>query len=317
MTDSTRAEALIVGSEGQDAQFLASAINRRGLNVLKLSKSGLSLNDRKMLDIQKVDQKVLEQKIEHSAVNQIYFTAANSFPAGKRNTQYDSNFNEKNFAIEKLLEDCLESAQNSGRKIKFVYFSSALRFGDLQSTLDENSITSPVEPYGIHKIKCESIVQTFAESNSNLEYVIPILFNHTSHLSKPNFLLKKITSAIRNNDAPWLRQQLLIEEENPTYIDIGCAREYMETLVVLAQSKEQGLFVFSTGVTIPISFFFQAGLKIIEGINDYESPHTTKAPYTADYGKLRAALKLPSGHFSYGFDILESILKMEQLSEAF
>ena len=113
MTDSTRAEALIVGSEGQDAQFLASAINRRGLNVLKLSKSGLSLNERKMLDIQKVDQKVLEQKIEHSAVNQIYFTAANSFPAGKRNTQYDSNFNEKNLHI--MSDDVLSKIKGSAK----------------------------------------------------------------------------------------------------------------------------------------------------------------------------------------------------------
>lgn len=315
MTDSTRAEALIVGSEGQDAQFLASTINRLGLNVLKLSKNQLSFNERRILEFQKVDQKVLEQKIRHNAVNQIYFTAANSFPAGKRNAHYDSNFDKKNSAIEKLLEVCLEAAQNSGRKIKFVYFTSALRFGDMRSIVDENSNTNPNEPYGDHKIKCENTVQAFTQNNSNIEYLIPILFNHTSHLSKPSFLLKKVTSAIRNRDSTWLLQQLSIEENNATYIDIGSAREYMETLIALAKSKQQGLFIFSTGITLPVSFFFQAGLKIIEDVSYQEIPHKTEAPYTADYSKLRSVLKLPIGHFSYGLAILENLLKMEELNE--
>jgi GDP-D-mannose dehydratase len=308
MPNGTRAEALIVGAGGQDAQFLTRAIISRGQNVLNLSKNQLKLNSLIIEEFEKIEYKSLEENIKNYSVDFVYFTAANSYSAGQRNTNFDSNYDEKNKIVEQLLVECLAAIQSSGRKIKLIYFSSALRFGELKSIINEKSVSNPLEPYGEHKIVCEEIIHEHVRHNSNIEFLIPYFFNHTSHLSKPSFLFKKISSAVLNHDKAWLLDQLSVTKKNPSYIDIGSAKEYMEVLISLAKSEHQGSFIFSTGITFPISYFFQAGLNLVTGKNLEELYLEGKVPFTADNSKLMSTLNLSSHSFSYGLTLLEEVL---------
>jgi GDP-D-mannose dehydratase len=311
VTDGTRAEALIVGGGGQDAQFLTRAINARGEKVVNLSKNQLMLNDSVISELEKVDSVLLEKILENYSPDFVYFTAANSYPAGQRSIKFDSEYVRKNDIVEKLLTECLTAIQNTGRKIKLVYFSSALRFGEMFSTIDEKSIPNPVEPYGEHKLNCENIVHEYVGRNSNIEFLIPYFFNHTSNLSKETFLLKKISSAVQNHDKTWLLTEYFAAKNNSNYIDIGSAKEYMDTLLELTKSKNQGSYVFSTGITLPVSYFFQAGLKLLDEDNSFEPCMDKQVPFTADNSKLRATLKLPENAFMHGSKLLEEILIKE------
>lgn len=308
MTNGTRAEALIVGAGGQDAQFLTRAIISRGQKVLNLSKNQLKLNNLIIEEFEKIENKSLEENLKNYSVDFVYFTAANSYSAGQRNTKFDSNYDEKNKMVENLLVECLKAIQNTGRKIKVVYFSSALRFGELLTTIDENSQPNPIEPYGEHKIICEKIVHEYVENNSNIEFLIPYLFNHTSNLSKDNFLLKKISTAVENQDSTWLLQEFLATKDSSNFIDIGSAKEYMDVLIELAKSRNQGSYIFSTGVTLPVSYFFQAGLNLLAGKNSQELFIEKENPFMADNSKLRTTLNLPENTFTYGSKLLEKML---------
>jgi GDPmannose 4,6-dehydratase len=158
------------------------------------------------------------------------------------------------------------------KKIKFYQASSSEMFGSSKPPQNENTKFLPCSMYAISKIFSFHTVKYYRDAYK-IHACNGILFNHESPRRGVNFVTKKIVDGLMMIKKK--KQQTLLLGNLDATRDWGHAKEYVESMWKILQSKKPRDYVVGTGKSYSVKQFLnktakQLGMKIIfkgKGLN--------------------------------------------------
>jgi GDPmannose 4,6-dehydratase len=254
--------ALITGITGQDGSYLAEFLLDRGYKVyglIRRSSAGPNLrniqhivDDIELLQGDMTDSDSLSRAIRHSAPDEIYNLAAQSFvPMSWDSPTYTINVNLGGFTY------LLEAVRAQKNPIKVYQASTSEMFGNsgylerIQAddpnsilTLNENSPMRPRSPYGVSKLGAHRLAEVYRES-FGMFVTSGILFNHESPRRGTMFVTRKITKAIAKMYKG--RQHSINLGNLEARRDWGFAGDYVRAMWLMLQQDRPLDYVIGTG----------------------------------------------------------------------
>ena len=259
--------ALITGISGQDGAYLAQFLLKKNYKVIGIERrSARSTNWRleklsilNKFIIEDCDIKEINNVIrifKKYKINEVYNLAAQSFVGSSFNNPIETtNVN----AIGTL--NLLEVIKSQNKNIKFYQASTSEMFGD-HGQKNQNELTKfhPRSPYATSKVFSHYTVQNYREAYK-IFAVSGILFNHESPLRGEEFITRKISlglARIING-----KQKLLKLGNIYAKRDWGYAKDYVEAMWKMLQTKKPQDFVIATGKTYSVKDFINKCVKIL------------------------------------------------------
>ena len=259
--------ALITGISGQDGAYLAQFLLKKNYKVIGIERrSARSTNWRleklsilNKFIIEDCDIKEINNVIrifKKYKINEVYNLAAQSFVGSSFNNPIETtNVN----AIGTL--NLLEVIRSQNKNIKFYQASTSEMFGD-HGQKNQNELTKfhPRSPYATSKVFSHYTVQNYREAYK-IFAVSGILFNHESPLRGEEFITRKISlglARIING-----KQKLLKIGNIYAKRDWGYAKDYVEAMWKMLQTKKPQDFVIATGKTYSVKDFINKCVKIL------------------------------------------------------
>jgi GDPmannose 4,6-dehydratase len=174
----------------------------------------------------------------------------------------------------------LEAIRLSGgeKSIRFYQASTSEMFGGLDYNrpglgYDEAALFHPRSPYGVAKLYGHWIAKNYRESYG-MHASCGILFNHEGPRRGPEFVTRKISSAVARIK---LGKQDHIELGNlDSKRDWGYAGDYVEGMWRMLQQDKPDDYVLATGETHTIGDFLELAFKEV-GIEDWR-PYVKQNP---------------------------------------
>jgi len=259
--------ALITGISGQDGAYLAQFLLKKNYKVLGIERrSARSTNWRleklsilNKFIIEDCDIKEINNVIrifKKYKINEVYNLAAQSFVGSSFNNPIETtNVN----AIGTL--NLLEVIRSQNKNIKFYQASTSEMFGD-HGQKNQNELTKfhPRSPYATSKVFSHYTVQNYREAYK-IFAVSGILFNHESPLRGEEFITRKISLGLARiiNE----KQKLLKLGNIYAKRDWGYAKDYVEAMWKMLQTKKPQDFVIATGKTYSVKDFINKCVKIL------------------------------------------------------
>ena len=254
---------LIVGDRGQDGQILSTKLRKENLDFFCLNRLGLYSDNKLIYDYNKLSVSTIVSFFQRAQIEKIYFFASHSLPSAERSIE-KKDPQDPHFEIETLLVKILDAISCITHSIKFIFANSSLRYGELNGEINEGTIPQPNTLYGLHKIKCETLISDFSKSYGNFSFLNAILFNHTSVFQDQAFLFPKIILAIKRNNLDWIIKENENEEKMSNFIDLGYAPHFIEYLAKLSKINYSENCIISTGMTYPVAYFLELAKCILE-----------------------------------------------------
>tara|TARA_B100000686_G_C16673001_1_gene907567 strand:- start:78 stop:1139 length:1062 start_codon:yes stop_codon:yes gene_type:complete len=289
--------AIITGITGQDGCYLASFLLKKKYIVHGIKRRSSTVNNYRIDEIYNkyylkeknpkfflhygdlTDGMNLSNLINKIKPDEIYNLAAQSHVKVSFETpEYTANAD----ALGVLR--ILEITRSLNKKIKFYQASTSEMFGQTKPPQNEKDYFYPKSPYGAAKLYGYWIVKCYRESY-NIFASNGILFNHESPLRGETFVTKKITTAVAKN---FLGKREILELGNLDAVrDWGHARDYVESMWKILQSKKADDFVIATGKGYSVRKFVELAFKYIgidilwrgKGINEIGYDKKNKKTY--------------------------------------
>lgn len=241
---------LITGAAGQDARLLVEHLNKNKINFICCSKdpeqtkslySELRANIvYEQLDISNTNQFI--ELVQSYKPNRIFNLAGlSSVVNSYANPKIYLNIN--GYAVENILKSM--HLKNLLGKIRFYQAASSEIFDPYEnSKRNENSIKSPISPYGKSKLYSYEVCRFFREKYG---YFISsgILFNHESEYRSEEFVFGKITNSLAR--IKYGSQKELVVGNLHSQRDWGYARDYVKAMDLMTTSEIPDDYVVSTG----------------------------------------------------------------------
>ena len=262
-------KALIIGVTGQDGSLLANQLLGLGIEVHGTFRRGSSDKFWRLTDMHIYNEIILHSynlgsetvigDLLHSLKPDLIFSLA-----GESFTQL--SFEEPRHYLDinagATIEQ-LEAIKNFTPEAKVFFASSSEIFRKTQSHgfLDEDSETSPDNPYGISKLTQRHLVRVYRE-RYGLQLFTGILFPHESSYRSREFVTRKITRGLTQTLLRGAKPMVL----GPTSMsrDWGAAIDYVDWMVKLLKSGESGDYVFATGVNTTVEQFLTLAMEVLE-----------------------------------------------------
>lgn len=215
--------ALILGSTGQDGQLMAQLLRRKGYRV-----EGY--------------RRCLPFLLESDHWDEVYClgglsSVAQSFrdPRGT----YESNV--------EMAWRLMEWARSAGN-VRICFAGSSESFGNIaKEAADESTPHRPLSPYGQAKAMLRDLVCFYRDLYS-LHVCTAVLFNHTSHLQRPAYLIPRILEQARTIPAGTKRPRVVLGNVEVDR-DWGWAPDYVRAMRAMLRSPIPRDYVVSTGET--------------------------------------------------------------------
>jgi GDPmannose 4,6-dehydratase len=271
-----RKVALITGITGQDGSYLAEYLLQKNYYVHGIKRRSSSYNTSRVDHLYIEPQKKGKFKLHYGDVtdslsllniikkinpNEIYNLAAQSHVAVSfESPEYTANCD----ALGSLR--ILEIIKSVNPKIKFYQASTSELFGNVKKyPQSEKTQFKPQSPYAAAKLYSYWITKIYREAYG-IFASNGILFNHESPRRGETFVTKKITMAIANIVKK--KQKILYLGNIDALRDWGHAKDYVESMWKILNSKKPDDFVISTGKTYSVRKFVEIafnkiGIKII------------------------------------------------------
>ncbi len=284
--------ALITGITGQDGAYLAENLLKKGYKVYGTYRRSSNVDFWRInfLDIQNHEcLKLVEfdltdlssaiRLIENINPDEVYNLAAQSFVG----VSFDQPLTTSEITGLGAV-NLLEAIRLVNPKIKFYQASSSEMFGKVTEVPQtEETSFYPRSPYGVAKLYAHWMTINYRESYG-IFATSGILFNHESPLRGIEFVTRKITDAVA-------RIHLGISESFElgnldAKRDWGYAKDYVEGMYLMMQSKNPDNYVLSTNMTTTIRDFVIMAFNCIntdisfsgEGINEKAINIATNKP---------------------------------------
>jgi GDPmannose 4,6-dehydratase len=242
--------ALITGITGQDGSYLAELLLEKGYEVHGLVRRSSTETFERIEHIQSdvqlhqadlLDQASLVTAIKAAAPTEIYNLAAQSFvPTSWVQPSLTGEFTA--LGVTRMLD----GIRMIDPKIRFYQASSSEMFGRVQQVpQNEQTDFYPRSPYAVAKLYGHWITVNYRESY-DLFAVSGILFNHESPRRGREFVTRKITESVARIKLG-LQSELRLGNVEARR-DWGYAKEYVEAMWLMLQSKEPVDYVIGTGM---------------------------------------------------------------------
>jgi GDPmannose 4,6-dehydratase len=268
----TKKHALITGVTGQDGAYLSrllldkgyevfGLVARRGSDALwRLRELGAE-GDVTLLAGDVTDISSLLRAIEQAQPAEIYNLAAQSF--------VDKSWDLPSLTVQTTgmaVLNLLEAIRCTDSKIRFYQASSSEIFGRVQApSQDESTLLHPRSPYGVAKAFGHWLTVNYRESHG-MHCSSGILFNHESPLRGPEFVTRKISSAVARIKLG--KQQNLSLGNLDAKRDWGFAGDYVEAMWLMLQQDSADDYVVATGRNASVRDFCRIAFSHV-GL-DYE-----------------------------------------------
>jgi GDPmannose 4,6-dehydratase len=268
----TQKQALITGVTGQDGAYLSrllldkgykvfGLVARRGSDALwRLRELGVEAKVT-LLAGDVTDISSLLRAIDQAQPAEIYNLAAQSF--------VDKSWDLPSLTVQTTgmaVLNLLEAIRCTDAKIRFYQASSSEIFGRVQAPAqDESTLLHPRSPYGVAKAFGHWLTVNYRESHG-MHCSSGILFNHESPLRGPEFVTRKISSAVARIKLG--KQQTLALGNLDAKRDWGFAGDYVEAMWLMLQQDSADDYVVATGRNASVRDFCRIAFSHV-GL-DYE-----------------------------------------------
>ena len=265
-------KALITGITGQDGSYLAELLLEKGYEVYGIIRRSSNFNTQRIEHIFK-DLHENENKL-HLLYGDL--SDASSIGAIMRKTMPDEVYNlaaqshvKVSFEIPEYTAEItalgslriLEAIRQFCPKAKYYQASSSEMNGKVKETpQSEKTPFHPRSPYGVSKVFSYWITKNYRESYG-LFACNGILFNHESPRRGETFVTKKITKAIAKIKAG--KQKKLYLGNLDAKRDWGYAKDYVEAMWVMLQTKKPEDYVIATGETHSVKEFLEEAFNLV------------------------------------------------------
>ena len=262
-------KALITGITGQDGAYLADLLLKKNYKVFGTYRRNSSVNfwrleelniknhpNLELIEFDLIDQSNIIRVIDKTEPHEIYNLAAQSF-VGVSFEQPISTLNITGLGALHILE----AIRILNPSIKFYQASTSEMFGKVQEIPQtEKTPFYPRSPYGVAKLYAHWITVNYRESY-NIFGSSGILFNHESPLRGLEFVTRKITDGVAKII---LGKQDYLELGNlDAKRDWGYAKEYVEGMYLMLQSKKPDTYVLATNRTTTVRDFVKMAFKAV------------------------------------------------------
>ena len=263
-------EILITGGSGQDGQILATQLLSQGYRVtstcrrsaLELMKFLFEGTNSQFVAVDLSSQIEVEKILDE-------IKPALIFNLGGFSSVIESWENPTStFQINTILpSQILKWIAIKSPETRMIQASSSEIFGGAKhAPQNEESILSPVTPYGISKAASHELVRSYREKYK-IHASSSILYNHESPLRQEKYVTRKITKNVAKIKLG-LIQEFEIGNINAIR-DWGWAPDYTRGMMLAGNSDAPEDFIFSSGVQHSVGDVLKIGFAAI-GISDYE-----------------------------------------------
>jgi GDPmannose 4,6-dehydratase len=153
-------------------------------------------------------------------------------------------------------------------RVRFYQASSSEMFGKVQQVPQtEETLLWPRSPYGVAKVFGHYMTINYRESYG-MHASSGILFNHESPRRGPEFVTRKVTTAVARISLGLQEQVSLGNLEAQR--DWGYAGDYVKAMWLMLQQETGDDYVISTGETHSIRELLDVAFRHV-GIDDWES----------------------------------------------
>lgn len=266
-------KALLTGTNGQDASFLAELLLQKGYEVhgiIRRTSQPLLENIQHLKDQitlhpgDMTDAGSIHNAIEKVMPDEIYNLAGMS----QVRWSYDVPAMTMDVNCGGLLR-IIESVRSLKLDAKIYQACSSEMFGKVQETPQtEKTPFYPRSPYGVSKAAAYYMARVYRESYG-MKIYCGFLFNHESERRGEEFLSRKVCKAVAEIKAG-TREKLVLGNLDAKR-DFGYAKEYVEWIWSIMQHDTPDDFVIATGETHSVKEFVELAFKHagIENWEDY------------------------------------------------
>ena len=271
--------ALVTGITGQDGSYLAELLISKGYTVVGTVRATISSDDERFKNLSAVidsknliiescdlcDYGAMDRIIRKYKPKEVYNLAAQSDVGESFKTPLAT------CSMNMLgVVNLLEVVRNSDPDIRMYQASTSEMFGDNTTTpQNEDTLFSPVSPYGVAKLAAHYMVKSY-RSSYDMFAANGILFNHESPRRGENFVTRKITKAAARIKLG--KQDKLQLGNLDAFRDWGFAGDYVKAMWLILQQDVPDDFVIASGETHSVRellelVFRHADLSIVEHVN--------------------------------------------------
>ncbi|MCW2777633.1 MAG: GDP-mannose 4,6-dehydratase [Frankiales bacterium] len=262
--------ALITGITGQDGLYLAELLLSKGYRVVGLVRGQnnpkLPLLQRELPDVEIVtgdllDLSSLMRAMQVAQPDEVYNLGAISFVAYSwENAHLTSDVTGKGVL------NMLEAVRLFNPETRFYQASSSEMFGKVQDVPQrESTLLWPRSPYGVAKVFGHYMTINYRESYG-MHASSGILFNHESPRRGPEFVTRKVTTAVARISLG-LQDGLALGNLDAQR-DWGFAGDYVEAMWLMLQQEQADDYVIATGQTQSIRTLLDVAFAHV-GIDDW------------------------------------------------
>ena len=256
-------KAIIIGSRGQDGQYLFQNLLKKNYEVI-----GLDLNTvdsassriKKTIDI--LRSKQVSHLLKQQKPDEVYYLAA-FHQSSQDKADNDAEVFKKCLDVNvRGLFNFLEDIRRYSPMTRLFYAASSHIFGQpLCPVQDEKTPLQPHCIYGITKTAGLNLCRFYRQTHSVFASV-GILYNHESPLRSPQFVSQKIVQtaiAIKHK-----REKKLVIGDLKVKIDWGYAADYVEAMRRILQLPQAGDFIISSGRAHTIEEFVKEVFALLQ-----------------------------------------------------
>lgn len=274
--------ALITGITGQDGLYLAELLIGKGYDVYGLMRGQnnprralveRTVPEVKILTGDITDMGSLIRVLDASKPDEVYNLGAISFVAYSwENAQLTSQVT--GIGVLNVLEAVRLYSDTSGQTVRFYQASSSEMFGRVQEVPQrETTLLWPRSPYGVAKVFGHYMTINYRESYG-MHASSGVLFNHESPRRGPEFVTRKISSAVARIKLG-LQDEIVLGNLDAKR-DWGFAGDYVEAMWRMLQQPEADDYVIATGETHEIREYLDLAFAHV-GIDDW-APYVRQSP---------------------------------------
>ena len=277
--------ALVTGITGQDGSYLAELLISKGYTVVGTVRATISSDDERFKNLSAVmdsknliiescdlcDYGAMDRIIRKYKPKEVYNLAAQSDVGESFKTPLAT------CSMNMLgVVNLLEVVRNSDPDIRMYQASTSEMFGDNTTTpQNEDTLFSPVSPYGVAKLAAHYMVRSY-RSSYNMFAASGILFNHESPRRGDSCMNRKITKAAARIKLG--KQDTLQLGNLDAFRDWGFAGDYVKAMWLILQQDVPDDFVIASGETHSVRellelVFRHADLSVVEHVNTTSDLH--------------------------------------------
>ena len=260
---------LILGINGQDGILLSQFLCTKGEQLIGAgNQPNPSQHLPKQVKYYPLDirntVKVLDL-IKSQKINQVYNLASKSSVA-QSFMEPEETFEINTLAVKNLLTQAFHN--NRGLDLRFFQASSSEMFGPTSTgPQSETTELNPKSPYAESKAEAHVLCNDFQSEGYNV--YCGILFNHESIYRPTHFVARKVTTSIARIKLG-LQKQLLIGNLEATR-DWGAAKDYVEAMYLILNSKNPGNYVVATGKSYSVRDLISVSLQHVGLENRFDA----------------------------------------------